>query len=98
MTVTTAPKKQMRSQLIRSSKEESVIRLSVTSREVRLASQYFAFTTRGSPIGAIPTIQRRRPSSENCGKTKRVVTVARFNEHAPRLRYDTRCTQNGLVS
>ena len=35
---------------------------------------------------AATTIHNRFPSSENCGKTKRVVTVARFKEHAPRFR------------
>ena len=51
-------------------------------------------TTRANPSGARPISQTRRPSSENCGKTKRVVMVARLSEQAPRLRKLVMETQN----
>jgi hypothetical protein len=74
------------------------MRVSVMASERELASQYLVLTTRASPIGAMPTIHSRWPSSENCGNTNRVVTVARFSEHAVRFRYATRLTQNGLLN
>src|SRR6202451_2456155 len=98
ITVTTAPKNAMRSHDIFRSQHDSVMRLNVTTSDAKLASQYFVLTTRANPIGDIPTIQSRWPSSENCGNTNRVVSVARLSEHAPRLRNATRLIQNGLVS
>jgi len=50
------------------------------------------------PIGAMPMIHSRQPSSENCGNTNRVVTEARFSEQTPRFRNATRLTQNGLLN
>ena len=55
------------------------------SSEMVEASMNFTFTTRERPSGERPTIQSRLPSSENCGYTKRVVSVARFSAQAARF-------------
>src|SRR5579862_4623705 len=94
ITATTPLKYTMRCQLILSRYDDRVIRLRVTSKDPKLASQYFDFTTFAKPMGAIPIIHSRLPSRENCGNTNRVVKVARLSEQAPRLRYETRFTQN----
>ena len=74
------------------------MRPDVTNSDEMLASQNLVLTTRAMPIGAMPMIHSRRPSSENCGNTNRVVTEARFSEQMPRFRNATRLTQNGLVN
>ena len=55
------------------------------SSDMLVAKRNFTFTTRSKPSGDMPTIQSRFPSSENCGYTNRVVSVARFNAHAARF-------------
>src|SRR5256885_1663944 len=98
ITVTTRPKNAKRSHGISSDQQEKIISVSVTAREQTHASQYFVLTTLTKPMGAMPTIHKRRPSRENWGKTNRVVTVARLSEQAPRLRYEIRLIQNGLLN
>jgi hypothetical protein len=66
--------------------------------DMTLATQNLVLITRAMPMGAMPMIHRRRPSSENCGNTNRVVTEARFSEQMPEVQKATRLTQNGLVS
>ena len=62
----------------------------------RQADQNFCSSTRGKPSGASPRIHNRRPSNENCGKTKRVVSVESVKAQAVRLRYEIIVLQNLL--
>ncbi len=65
--------------------DENQIRGTEITREIDVAKKYLTNTTRFKPSGDKPTIQSRLPSRENCGKTNRVVKVAKFNAHAARF-------------
>ena len=65
---------------------ETIIRETVMTSAVTQLIQNFCSSTLCRPSGARPMIQSRRPSSENCGKTKRVVSVESVSAEAARFR------------
>src|SRR5581483_9679193 len=75
---------------------DAVMSVTVTHIEAAQLSQNFCSSTLPRPMGARPMIQSRRPSSENCGKTKRVVSVESVSEEAARFRYEIMVSQNSL--